>query len=447
MSETTAKELRTNWRFFARHDQLEPPGDWFIWLLQCGRGAGKTRTGAEFIRERIDDGRARVANIAGPTWTDVWDTMVEGTEQAPGLMRIWPQDRVPIVHRSDMNPHLKCWNGAVIRLRSAQRAERFRGIQGDVGWCDEADAWKPDGMSPADAFGNFEMGIRLGDDPRIVCTSTPKPAAIIKTLLARDDVFVTRASMHDNPYLAATFVAAMERVYGGTRFGRQEIEGELLGSVDGAIVTLELIEQARRRAAPVIETKAIGVDPAVTSGENSDEWGIVLGGIGDDQDFYLLEDRSEVLAPSRAARRIVDLYHDTGSDFVVVEVNQGGDMIEEIIRQQPGGDSVKVVQVRATRGKHVRAMPCLAIYEQGRAHHVGNFDEIEDEVTQYSMTGYEGIGSPNRSDALFWAMTELMVGPQAEWADFYGPGAIHGPRDDEESDEEPEDDDGASEWL
>ena len=421
MTTAEATRLAFSWEWWARDDQLPPPGDWFIWLMQWGRGSGKTRTGAEWIRDQIDNHGVRIANLAGATWTDVIDTMVLGVDEAPGLAKLWPHAQRPELKLAGQNPHLRCHNGAIVRLRAAQKAERFRGPQAAIGWCDEVDAWQPERMSQREAFALFEMGIRLGDDPRIVVTSTPKPSSIVESLRERADVITTRASMYANPHLADQFVKVMEQVYGGTRFGRQEIEGELISAIEGAILSHDQIEKARASQTPHIGTVVVAVDPAGSSNASADEWGIVGAGTDERGDLFTLADRSKVLKPSQAARRAIALYDELGADLMVAEVNYGGEMVEELIRQQPGGERLRFKVVRATRGKHVRAMPVLALYEQGRAHHVGRFPILEDELCAFTQDGYEGSGSPNRADALVWAATELCLGGvEASWGDFYG---------------------------
>lgn len=239
-------EALHDWKSFAREKQLPPPGDWFIWVVQAGRGFGKTRTGAEYVRMRIDSGDWRVVNIAGPTSGDIMDYMILGTPAAPGLMGVWPDHQRPRLNESKQR--LTCHNGAVIRYRSAEEAERFRGPQADGGWCDEIDSWRPKRMTPKDAWALFELGIRLGPDPRIVATSTPKPSRIIASLAARKDVVITRGSTYENrANLAPQFFDSIVSLHAGTRMGRQEIEGELLDAEeDAGAYYLRLMAQAAR---------------------------------------------------------------------------------------------------------------------------------------------------------------------------------------------------------
>jgi phage terminase large subunit-like protein len=230
----------------ARENQKPPEGEYFIWLLQAGRGFGKTRSAAEYVRIMIDTRQWRTVNVAAPTWTDVLDTMVYGNEEAPGLMGIWPPHQAPVLRLNSKNPHLRTHNGAMIRLRAAREAERFRGPQADGGWADEIDSWDPLRMPATEAFALFEMGIRLGDDPRIVATGTPKRGRLIKELSNRSDVIVTFGRTIDNAdNLAPRFLESMFSKYGGTSLGRQELNGELLEEIDGALITYGMIENNR----------------------------------------------------------------------------------------------------------------------------------------------------------------------------------------------------------
>lgn len=401
----------------AREKQLAPPGDWFVWVIRTGRGWGKTRTAAEYVRDRIDSGAWRTVNVAGPTWTDVMDTMVNGATGSPGLIGVWPERKRPHLRASADDPHLTAWNGAKIRLRAAQSAERFRGPQADGGWADEVDSWKPTGVSATEAWALFELGIRLGKDPRIVATSTPKPSGLVRALCARPDAVMTTGSMYENrANLAARFLASVEQQYGGSRLGRQEIEGELLEDVAGAILTLAQIDAVRVATAPELARVEIGVDPS-GSGPNGDEQGIVVCGRGVDGEGYVLADRSCQLSPQGWARRVVDAYHELEADAVLAEANFGGEMVRATISQVDR--SVPVRLVHASRGKHVRAEPILTLYEQGRIHHVGSHSKLEDQLCRFTAHGYEGDESPDRADAAVWALSSLLVKKRTTWEDLY----------------------------
>ena len=409
-------ELLCDWTLWAREKQLPPSGDWFIWMVRAGRGFGKTRTGAEYVRSRIDSGEWRTVNVAGPTKNDVLDIMLMGTPEAPGLLGVWPEHQKPKHDITKMR--VRCHNGALIRYRSADEPERFRGPQADGGWCDEIDSWKPKGMTAEEAWGLYELGIRLGPDPRIIATSTPKRSRLVKMLCERDDTVVTVGSTYENrANLAPQFFRSIVAKYEGTRLGRQEIHGELLEDVEGALVTLDLIGRHRVAAAPELRRVVVGVDPSGTA--HGDEQGIVGAALGCDGHGYVLSDRSCSLSPEGWGRRAVDLYHDLSADRLVVEVNYGGDMVESLIRSID--PRVNVRKVTASRGKHVRFEPVAGLYEQGRIHHVGTFDALEDQICSFTAQGYEGDTSPDRADAAVWALTDLMlarVGPSP--SELYG---------------------------
>lgn len=397
-----------SWRTWARPEQLEPPGDWYVWLIQAGRGWGKTRTAAEAVRARIDSGVWRVVNAAAPTWTDVWDTMVYGTEDAPGLARIWPAHQAPRVVRDEKNPHLRCWNGARIRLRAAQRAERFRGPQADGGWADEVDSWNPEIVSPQEAFSLFELGIRLGTDPRIIATSTPKRGRLVSSLRRRADCIVTRGSTRDNrENLAPQFLKMIQERYGGTRLGRQEIEGELLDDYPGALWTQEMLDAARALKLGDLRRIVVGVDPAATSTDDADETGIVVAGKDVLGRGGVLADHSCRLSPGGWAARAVRAYHHFKADGIVAEINNGGEMVEHTIRTVDA--NVPVTVVHGSRGKIVRAEPIAALCEQHKVAHVGEFPELEQQLLAMTLDGYVGDGSPDRADAYVWALTDLML--------------------------------------
>lgn len=425
-----ASEIR-KWRYWGRPDQF-PPGSkrspdkrkgWFIWLIQAGRGWGKTRTGAQYVKMRTDAKKWRVVNVAGPTWTDVMDTMVHGSERSPGLMGLWPDHQKPELKMGSSNPHIITHNGAMIRLRAAREAERFRGPQADGGWADEIDAWAPLRMKPGEAFALFEMGIRTGTDPRIVATSTPKRGRLIAELRERPDCVVTLGRTLDNrDNLAPQFIKSIMARYGGTYLGRQELEGELLQEVERALVTTEMIDNNRRDHAPDLEDMeriTVGVDPSGTEG--GDEKGIIVTGRSKGQ-LYVLDDRSTRKGPDGWGKAAVIAFMDYKADKIVAESNYGGDMVGKVISQAAkdlGVPNPRVELIHASRGKHVRFQPVAMLYEQDRAHHCGHFPELEDEIVCFTDDGYEGGGSPNRGDALAWAVHDLGVAFDITWMDLY----------------------------
>lgn len=403
-----------DWSRHARPSQVAPSGKWFYWVIKAGRGWGKTRTAMEYIRSKIDSGEWRTVNAAGPTWMDVKDTMVYGSAAAPGLMGVWPPHQAPELKLSSDNPHLICHNGAMIRLRAAKEAERFRGPQADGGWAEEVDAWSPNRMPPREAFTLFELGIRLGSDPRIVVTSTPKPGRIVAMLKKRRKTHITNGATRDNyENLAESFIEQMEELYGGTRIGRQELEGELLEDVPGALVTRDAIEENKTMGAlaPSLsdyERIVIGVDPA---GGGGDEKGITAWARLDGH-AYGLADRSSQGPPEEWGATVVNLYHDLSADCVVAEKNYGGDMVESVIVNAArimGVNIPRVKLVHASRGKHIRFEPVGMLYQQGRVHHCFNSQKLEDQVCSFNEEGYQGEDdSPDRADSAVFAITDLM---------------------------------------
>jgi phage terminase large subunit-like protein len=407
-----ADALESDWRSIARPEQLPPAGDaWSIWLYLAGRGAGKTRAGAEAIREWIETGRCgRVALIA-PTQADARDVMVEGES---GLLAIVPNSNRPIFEPSKRRV---TWpNGAMATLYSAEEGERLRGPQHDGIWADELAAWK----GAQNVWDMAMFGLRLGKRPRAIVTTTPKPIPLLKALLKREgqDVAVTRGRTADNAEnLAPTFLSQIVNRYQGTRLGRQELDAELLEDTPGALWTRNLIEENRRAKSelPPLKRIVVAIDPAVSTGENSDETGLVVAALGVDGKGYLLEDASGKLAPIEWARRAVALYRSWGADRIVAEANQGGLMVEQTVRTVDANASFRAVH--ASRGKITRAEPIAALAEQRRIHHVGVFPELEDQLCSFAGGS---TNSPDRLDAMVWAFTELMVGEQTSgFLEFY----------------------------
>lgn len=337
------------------------------------------------------------------------DTLVTGSAHAPGFLGIWPPHQRPELRRSQDDPHLKCWNGAKIRLRAAQKADRFRGANNDGAVLDEIDSWKPEAVTPSEAFAIADMSVRTGPDPRIFASSTPKRGRLVAELRKRDDCLVTLGSMAENlENLHPAFVDAMERRYGGTRLGRQELMGELLEEIEGALVHQAMIDAGREPAPPVLERVAVGVDPSGSIG--GDRQGIVAVGATADHG-YVLGDRSCSMRPEGWGRRVIETVLEFDADSVVLERNYGGDMARSVIEQaaRQAGVTVRIVEVSASRAKHVRFEPVAALYEQGRLHHVGVFADLEDSVTAFTADGYDGDGSPDAADALVWSVTHLLL--------------------------------------
>jgi phage terminase large subunit-like protein len=392
---------RFQWSRHARPEQLAPAGEWMVWLILAGRGWGKTRTGAEWIKaQALEHAGTRWAVVA-PTYADARDTCIEGES---GLLSILPTDRVGNWNRS--MGELTLANGSRVKLFSADEPERLRGPQHHGAWCDEPASWR----YGLDAWDQLQFGLRLGDRPRTVVTGTPKPVRLVKQLAARDDVVVTRGSTFDNAAnLAPSALAELKARYEGTRLGRQELYAELLLDTPGALWSLNQFEAEGFRVdhPPELERAVVAIDPAVTSDEGADLTGLVAVGLGTDGHLYVLADRTLRATPDGWARAAVDLYDEIEGDRVVAEVNNGGDLVEHVLRTVD--DAVPYRKVTASRGKRLRAEPVAALYEQGRVHHVGGLVELEDQMVSWTPD----VGwSPDRLDALVWAVTELV--PQRE---------------------------------
>lgn len=414
--------LEHDWRFWARDDQLPPEGLWRVWLILTGRGWGKTRTGAEWVTDVASEGRVRIAMI-GRTATDVRGTMVEGDSGILSCSRPWFR---PKWEPSYGDAGRLVWpNGAQAIGYSAETPQSLRGPQHHAGWLDELAAWR----RMRDAWDMYRFGLRLGQRPRTCITTTPTPAALIKELVgdqrqAPDGqrlVRAVRGSTYANAAnLADDFLAELRAKYEGTRLGRQELDGEILLDKPGALWTLRRIEDTRLGAAgmpadlPDMQRIVVAVDPPISSKEGADECGIIVAGLGADGHGYVLADDSERgLSPEQWASKAAAAYAVHGADRIVAEANQGGEMVATTMRQVDGNLPVKLVH--ATRGKYMRAEPVSAIYAQGRVHHAGVLKVLEDQMCDFTpdfdraKAGY----SPDRMDALVWALTELMIAPKA----------------------------------
>jgi phage terminase large subunit-like protein len=399
------KELLTKWRgFLARPDQLAPDGDWIIWLALAGRGWGKTKTGAEWIREEVDAGRAKSVALVAETYADARQVMVEGDS---GLLGCYPEDDP---NRPQYLPSQKklIWpNGAVGLHFDAREPGQLRGPQFDLAWCDELAKWR----YARETWDMLMFGLRLGEHPRVMITTTPRPIELIKELIARaardDGVTVTRGKTSDNSgNLAKSFMKEIHEKYAGTRLGRQELDAEILEDTPGALWTRANLDVHRISEAPELRRVVVAVDPPATSNENSDEAGVVAVGEGTDGQGHVLSDGSFGPAtPNEWGRRTFALFDEFSADKIVIETNQGGDMAEDVLRSIRPNAPIK--RVHASKGKAARSEPIAALYEQGRISHVGAFPELEDQMTLMTNHGYEGTGSPDRVDALVWACSEL----------------------------------------
>ena len=381
--------LREDWRFWARDEQLPPAGDWRIWLFMGGRGSGKTRAGAEWIAQGIRDGAMRRVALIGTTHHEARSVMIEGQS---GLLSVSEGASYEPSNRRVLWP---C--GAVASVLSADEADSIRGHQFDGAWCDEYAKWS----APQDALDMALMALRLGDDPRMMITTTPRNTKPIHTLVETLGVTITQSSTRANASnLAPTFLRDVERRYGGTRLGRQELGGDLIDDNEHAVWQRDWIEKHRVREAPPLERIVVAVDPP--AGIKGDECGIVVAGRNAASEGFVLADRSQGgLTSARWASRAIDVFEEFHADAIVAEANQGGDMVRGMLVQQSSHAPIKLVH--ATRDKKTRALPISALYERGTVHHVGAHAELEDQMCQYDGTGK----SPDRMDALVWAMTEL----------------------------------------
>ncbi|NMC35307.1 MAG: DNA-packaging protein [Veillonellaceae bacterium] len=397
-----AKALQTEWRFWARPEQQEPPGDWTIWLIQTGRGWGKTRTAAETVRKWVREGRYGNLHFVGATAADVRDTMIEGPA---GILSISTDAERPTYESSKRK--LTWPNGATALLFSAEEPDRLRGPQCEAAWCDELAAWR----RMDETWDMLMMGLRLGTKPRVIVTTTPKPRALIKRIASDPHTHLTRGSTYDNlDNLAESFAQTVIARYKGTRLGRQELSGEYLEDVEGALWQRQWIDAARVATVPDLQRVVVAVDPAATSSDESDETGIVVCALGVDARWYVLADRTCRMSPDGWGRRAISAFEEFRADRIVAEVNNGGEMVQHVLRTIL--PSVPVTAVHASRGKVVRAEPIAALYEQGRVSHVGTFPELEDQLCSY--TGEPGETSPDRMDALVWGLTELRETKQVE---------------------------------
>jgi phage terminase large subunit-like protein len=391
---------RATWLLKARPSQITPQGSWRIWLILAGRGWGKTRTGAEDAAyHALWQKDSRIAVIA-PTQADARDTCVEG---ASGLLKVIPPDCIDAWNRS--MGELVLVNGSRFKLFSADEPERLRGPQFTRAWADELGAWKQ-----AAAFDQVMMGLRLGESPQLVVTTTPRPVPLVKQLVGRAgaDVFLTRGASEENENnLAPGILTAMRAQYGGTRWARQELDGDLVEDVEGALWNYAQLETLQVKELPPLARTVIAIDPAVTSNSKSDETGIVAAARGDDGKFYVLADASGQFTPDGWARRALALFEEWQADLIIGEVNEGGDLIERMLRMST--PYVPYKPVRALKAKAARAWPVAMLYERGLVRHAGSFAKLEEQMCRFTSDGLKS-GSPDRVDALVWALTELQQG-------------------------------------
>ncbi|MFW8634271.1 DNA-packaging protein [Cribrihabitans pelagius] len=401
--------------FWALPHQAPPGGDWRAWVILGGRGAGKTRAGAEWVRAQAegprpnDAGRARRVALVGETYDQVRDVMVQGDS---GILACAPPDRRPVWKAGERR---LIWpNGATAQAFSAHDPEALRGPQFDAAWVDELAKWK----KGQETWDMLQFALRLGQDPRVCVTTTPRNVQVLKDLLAAPSTVQSHAPTEANrANLAASFIAEVRARYAGSRLGRQELDGVLLADVEGALWSSAQLAALQAAEAPPMDRVVVAVDPAVSAGKASDACGIIAAGAvttGPPQEWraYVLADRTvQGVGPLTWARAAITARDDFGADRLVAEVNQGGALVESVLRQ--ADPLVPFRALHASRGKAARAEPVAALYEQGRVRHLPGLGDLEDQMCQMTPQGYRGQGSPDRLDALVWALHELIIAPAA----------------------------------
>ena len=406
--------LLADWEFCAREDQWPPllAGDgapWRVWLILGGRGAGKTRAGAEWVRA-VARGRPQFAPrplspiaLVGESAAHVRDVMIEGVS---GILAAHERSERPLWEPS--RKRLTFDNGVVAQAFSAEDPDSLRGPQFSAAWCDELAKWR----YAEETWDMLQFGLRLGEWPRQIVTTTPRPIPLLKRLMSERGVVTTRATTRQNAAnLAPSFLESVVAQYAGTRLGRQELDGEIVEERADALWSREMLESARVAASPPLERIVVAVDPPASSTKRADRCGIVAAGIANESVFVLEDGTLEAARPAQWARAAVALYHRLEADALIAEVNQGGEMVRAVIHE--ADPSVPVKEARATRGKYLRAAPVAQLYEQGRVRHVGAFPELEDEMCDFGTDGLSSGRSPDRIDALVWAVHALALGPRA----------------------------------
>ena len=417
LSENALMALPWMFEFWALPHQIPPDGAWKTWVIMGGRGAGKTRAGAEWVRAQVegalpgDGGAARRVALVGETVDQVREVMIFGDS---GILSCTPPDRRPDWVASKRQ--LQWPNGAVAQVFSAHEPDSLRGPQFDAAWVDELAKWK----KGQETWDQLQFALRLGENPRQVVTTTPQNVGVLKAVLKNPSTVRTHAPTAANrAYLAASFLEEVQTRYAGTALGRQELEGELLEVVEGAMWQQGVLDLGRVAEVPPLNRIVVAVDPPVTGHKGSDECGIVVVGAfteGPPQNWraVVLEDASVTGAsPDEWARAAIAAMDRHKADRLVAEVNQGGDLVETMIRQID--PLVPYRAVHATRGKVIRAEPVAALYQQGRVAHVAGLTRLETQMCQMTTMGYRGKGSPDRVDALVWALTDLVVEPSEKY--------------------------------
>jgi phage terminase large subunit-like protein len=414
LSDDEAEALLFDWPLWARPNQLTPAGDWFLWIIMAGRGYGKTRAGAEFTIGEAMELPGSFGALVAETPAQARDVMIEGES---GILACSSPHFMP-----DYEPSKRrlTWpNGTRASIFSAYEYEELRGPQHNWAWCDEMAKWR----YPREAWDNLALGLRLPPRARVCATTTPRPIPLLKELMKADTTVVTRGTTYENLHnLSAQFKKQVLGKYEGTRQGRQELKAEMLEDLEGALWSHDMLDALRVADVHTdsLQRIVVAVDPSGSkdASDEGDEQGIAVAGMftdGEKTHGRVLADRSCRLSPAGWGKRAVQAAIDWKADCIVGETNYGGAMVEHVVQTAAKelGVTVRFQMVTASRGKHVRAEPISALYEQKRVKHVGTFAQLEDELCLFTPLGWEGEGSPNRADAAVWALTELMVSPAA----------------------------------
>ena len=407
-----AEELKHDWSFWARQDQLEPEGKWNTWVALAGRGWGKTRAGAEWVRHRIKMGD-RIVHCVAPTKGDVRRVMVEGDS---GLLNVCHKSD-KTYRKADMgypvwsptNNSMSWANGAKAVFFSAEDPERLRGPQAHSAWCDELCAWR----NAQDTWDMMQFGLRLGKRPVVFVTTTPKTTKLLRGILDDETTHVSTGSTFDNSAnLADTFLTAVKKTYEGTRLGRQELYAEILDEASGALWNRNLLASCEvdKEDVPQLNRIVVAIDPAISNNTDSDMTGIIVAGVDVNGTAYVIEDHTGNYSPQAWAAKAVELYREHMADRIVAEKNQGGDMVRHTLHTED--ETLPIRLVHASRGKMARAEPVSALYEQGRVKHVRGLNDLEDQMVQWEPLG--SMGSPDRLDAMVWAITDLSLNGYAK---------------------------------
>lgn len=397
MTDEEFLNFKYDWSEWAREKQLEPAGAWQVWLILAGRGFGKTRTGAEWIRQRVNEGYKRIGVVA-PTAADLRQTIIEGES---GILNVFPPYQEPLYEPSKRK--VTFHTGAVATLYSGDAPDRLRGHNSDTIWIDELIACK----YPKEVYSMAMLGLRIGKRPRCLITTTPKPIPLLKEMITKPIVHLTKGSTYENESnLASTFIDMIKAEFEGTRLGAQELHAEILGDLEGALWNRDLLERQRVTKAPKLQTTVLAIDPAASTSNTSAETGIVVAARDMKGQGYILEDVSIKGSPKEWATAAITAFYKNDCDVMIVETNQGGNMIKAVIHSID--PRIPIREVRASKGKFTRAEPIGALYEQGKIWHVGFFGKLEDQMCNFIQDA-DQTELKDRVDAAVWALTYLML--------------------------------------